>query len=98
MDSTMMSETGKRGELLVPPPPTSIPAALQGRPMQVRRRRGGARLPDRRRPTGDDEGETAVQEPSPPQLPLRNLQRRVRRRRHAPRLPSLERKECTCVR
>jgi len=101
----MMSETGKRGDELPvppPPPPPFRPLCSRAGPCagEVRwRRRGGARSPDRRRPTGgDDEGEAAVQEPSPPQLPLRYLQRLVGRRRHPPRLPSLEREECTFVR
>lgn len=102
MDSTIMSETGKRGRK-APLPSSSpatpvVPAALQqGRPMRLRwrrRRRGG----DHRTTGGDHEGEVPVQEedhPSPSQLPLRHLQHRLLlRRRHPSRLPSLERKEC----
>jgi hypothetical protein len=85
-----MSETGKRGEL---PPPSS-----PSRPLSAGQAHAGEVPVTTRRPTaGDDEGEAAVQEPSPPQLPLPYLQRHVRRRRHPPRLPSLERKECTYV-
>ena len=89
-----MSETGKRGEL---PPPSS-----PSRPLSAGQAHAGeVPVTTRRRalsgPAADDEGEAAVQEPSPPQLPLPYLQRHVRRRRHPPRLPSLERKECTYV-
>lgn len=99
MDSTIMSETGKRGRKAPSSPatPVVVPAALQqGRPMRLwwrRRRRGG----DHRTTGGDHEREVPVQEedPSPSQLPLRHLQHRLLlRRRHSPRLPSLERKEC----